>query len=267
MKNILVLVHDDAGQEARLQAALDIARAVEGHLICLDVTTVALVAGDPAASGGAAVIALERESESANKGRIAPRIAAEDVPWTWLDATDYLDRALARAATLADLIVINRALDRDPIPDMRALASSLVMRERKPVLAVPETAHGFDAAGEALIAWDGSHEAGDALSAAIPLLQLANAATIVQVTDAEKVEAAVPAEDAAAYLSRHGIHSTMLRLGGGHPAEMLLAAANSGQFAYLVMGAFGHSRVVEYLFGGTTRRLLAESPIPILLAH
>ena len=40
MKNILLLVHDDAGQEARFQAALDIGRAVEGHLSCLDVTVI-----------------------------------------------------------------------------------------------------------------------------------------------------------------------------------------------------------------------------------
>lgn len=264
MKNILVLVHDDAGQEARLQAALDIARAVEGHLICLDVAAVALVAGDPAASGGAAVIALERESESANKARIEPRIAAENVAWSWVDTTDYLDRALEKAATLADLIVVNRALDEEPIPDMRALVSSLVCKAGKAVLAVPDKARGFDAAGRALIAWDGSHEAGEALAAAVPLLQLARDVTIVQVTDGEK---GPPAEEAAAYLSRHDIHGTVIRFGGGNPAEMLLVAANNGQFAYLVMGAFGHSRVREFLFGGTTRRLLAESPIPILLAH
>ena len=46
MKNILLLVHDDHGQEARLQAALDITRAVEGHLTCIDVTPYPLIAGD-----------------------------------------------------------------------------------------------------------------------------------------------------------------------------------------------------------------------------
>jgi nucleotide-binding universal stress UspA family protein len=264
MKNILVLVHDDAGQEARLQAALDIARAVQGHLICLDVAAVALVAGDPGASGGAAVIALERESETANKAKIESRIAAEDVPWTWLDATDYLDRALKKAAALADLIVVNRALETQSMPDMQALVSDLVCKARKPVLAVPEGGRGFDTGGQALVAWDGSREAADALCAAVPLLQLAHEVTIVQVEDGEK---GVPAEEAATYLSRHGARAILLRLPDGHAAEMLLVATNSGQFAYLVMGAFGHSRIREFLFGGVTRRLLAESPIPILLAH
>lgn len=37
MKNVLVLLHDDAGQEARLQVALDLTRALSGHLKCLDV--------------------------------------------------------------------------------------------------------------------------------------------------------------------------------------------------------------------------------------
>ena len=45
MKNVLLLIHDDAGQEARLQAALDVTRALEGHLTCLDVAIVPPVMG------------------------------------------------------------------------------------------------------------------------------------------------------------------------------------------------------------------------------
>lgn len=53
-----------------------------------------------------------------------------------------------------------------------------------------------------------------------------------------------------------------------YPAgEMILAAAASGRYAYLVMGGFSHSRFREALFGGVTRRMLAESPIPLFLAH
>jgi hypothetical protein len=50
MKNVLLLVHDDAGQEARLQAALGIVRAVEGHLTCLDVIIYPMISADYEAS-------------------------------------------------------------------------------------------------------------------------------------------------------------------------------------------------------------------------
>jgi nucleotide-binding universal stress UspA family protein len=264
MKNILVLIHDDPGQEARLQAALDVTRAVNGHLICLDVATIMPFVGDATGiSGGAMLLEVERESETANRARIEPRVAAEGVAWQWIDTTDYVAPALESAAGLADLIVVNTALETLPLPDMRAIAASLVANARKPVLAVPQDAKGF-AIGAALVAWDGSREAADALAAAVPLLGLADRVTIVEVDDGS---IGAPAEEAAVYLSRHGIEPRIDRETGSAAADILLARAASGAFDYIVMGGFGHSRMVEAVFGGVTRRLLEESPIPLLITH
>lgn len=263
MKNVLVLIHDDKGQEARLQAALDATRALNGHLTCLDVSPIVPFVGDmTGVSGGAMLMELERETETANAARIRERLAAEDVPWTLSQVTGYFEVAVEEAATLADLIVVNRACDDLPLPDLRGLAASLVLRSGRPILAVPEETRGFDAAGAALVAWNGSREAATALGAAVPLLMLARSVTIVEI---DQGECPVPAEDAAAYLSRHGIHAEIIRWPDGRVAEGLLALAQVTD--YLVMGAFGHSRLREALFGGVTRRLLQESPIPLLLAH
>jgi nucleotide-binding universal stress UspA family protein len=263
MKNILLLVHDDDGQEARLQAALDVTRAVNGHLICLDVAAVMPFVGDSTGiSGGALLLELERESEAANRSRIEPRVAAEGVAWEWIDTSDYVAPALERAAVLADLIVVNTALDALPLPDLRAVAASLVKNAGKPVLAVPQDARGFGF-GAALVAWDGSREAADALGAAVPLLRLADRVTILEIDDGS---IGAPAEQAAAYLSRHGIEPRIDRETGS-ATGILLARAGSGAFDYLVMGGFGHSRLLEAVFGGVTRRLLEDSPIPLLIAH
>ena len=263
MKNILVLVHDDEGQEARLQAALDVTRALNGHLTCLDVSPIVPFIGDTVGvSGGAILIDLERETEAANRARIHKRIEAEDVAWSWLDTTDYFETALDSAATLADLIVVNRALDQLPLPDLRNLAASLVLQSGKPILAVPAECRGLDVAGAALVAWNGSREASAAIGAAVPLLSLARSVSIVEVDDSTP---RLPAEEAAAYLSRHGIHAEIMRWPEGRVAEGLIALAHAHD--YLVMGAFGHSRSREALFGGVTRSLLRESPIPLLLAH
>ncbi|MGZ8361632.1 MAG: universal stress protein [Allosphingosinicella sp.] len=265
MKNILVLVHDDPGQEARLQAALDVTRAVGGHLTCLDVSAVIPINGDvyPPA-GGAMLVELERESEAANRARLQPRLAAEDVSWSWLDVTGYVAHALEDAAALADLIVVNASIGNIQQAEIRALASALVVTARKPLLAVPAGATGFDAAGAALVAWDGSREAATALASALPLLQLAKHVTILEVADGSAGE---PAEEAAAYLSRHGVHPVIVRKSGDSPADVILDSAFAAPTDYLVMGAFGHSRLVESLFGGVTRRLLKESPVPLLIAH
>ena len=267
MKNILLLIHDDAGQEARLQAALDVTRAVNGHLTCLDVSVVMpMVGADVGVSGGALLIELERENEADNRSRTYPRIEKEDVAWSWIDRTDYLEPALEEAAGLADLIVVNSQLESFPLPDMRTLAAGLVVNSGKPILAVPETVTGFKAAGNALVAWDGSRESSVALTAAVPLLRLAGSVTIVEVEDGS---VKTGAEEAAAYLSRHGIHAMIVRLAanGDDAGTLLMAKANSGRFDYMVMGGFSHSRLYEAVFGGVTRRLLTYSQIPLFLAH
>ena len=267
MKNILLLVHDDAGQEARLQVALDVTRALGGHLKCLDVTPVTLIPGDAfGAEGGVIMLDYERQQESINKRKVQQRLASEDVPWDWQDMTGVMEECIQASTSLADLIVVNRQLDDYPIPDMRHIASALVVKSGVPVLAVPGDATGFQAFGSALVAWDGSAEAATALTAAIPLLKLAASVTILEVEDGS-IKA--PAEEAAAYLSRHDIHPTVIKVDPEFDVAsgVIFAKAGSGKFDYLVMGGFGHPRFLEALFGGVTRRMLTQSPIPVLLAH
>jgi nucleotide-binding universal stress UspA family protein len=267
MKNLLLLIHDDAGQEARLQAALDITRAIGGHLTCLDVAVMApIMAEDIGLSGGVTLLEIEKATETENRARLEPRIAAEGMPYDWVDVVDYVAPALKSACRLADLIVVNRQLSELPLPDMRTLASNLVVESGKPVLAVPDGARGLDAAGAVLVAWDGSIEASAALAAAVPLMQLAGDVLILEVNDGSVT---APAEEAASYLSRHGIAATVERreMEGGRMSDMLLSYAACTRFAYVVMGAFGHSRLVEAMFGGVTRRMLTESPVPLFIAR
>jgi nucleotide-binding universal stress UspA family protein len=265
MKNILVLIHDDAGQEARLQAALDITRALGGHLTCVDVAQMMPIVSDyfPAMVAG---MVLEDRQERANREHIQRRLIVEGVPWDWRDMTGDLAHSLAAAADLADLIVVNRRLDKEPWPNMLSIAAKLILTSDKPIVAVPDTVRRFNTFGPALIAWDGSAEASRALRATVPLLRLADKVLVLEVDDGT-LEA--PAADAAAYLSRHGIRSTLLRqqASAEATADILLAQANLAGAAYIVMGGFGRGRIVEALLGGVSHRLLSESPSPLVLAH
>lgn len=267
MKNILLLVHDDLGQEARFQAALDVGRAVGGHLTCLDVTILPTIVapGYTGDAGFSILLADEHTRESANRARLEARMAKEDVPWDWVDATGEPTSCLKAEAALADLIVINCQLDDFSLPDMRAVAGGLIVASRCPVLAVPQGHERLDP-DSAMIAWDGSSAAAAALRAAVPLLRCATNVVLVEIDDGS---VALPAEAAASYLSRHGVHATIRRLPSGHrnAAEIITTEASSGNFGYVVMGGFGHSRFVEALFGGVTRALLTNSPVPVFLAH
>lgn len=267
MKNILLLIHDDAGQEARFQAALDLTRALRGHLTCLDVVVMPPIAGDSIGlSGGAMLLDIERRTEAINRDHLKQRLGKEDVSWEWAEVTDYVEPALRAACDLTDVIIVNREIVELPLPDVRQVAGSLAMRSRKPVLAVPREPLGFDAAGAALVAWNGSGAAAAALASSVPLLRLARAVSIYEVQDSSRD----PAGDrAATYLSRHGIHAELVTEASDPDsvAPLLLAQAGSGNFAYIVMGAYSRPRLLERLFGGVTRRMLRESAIPLFIAH
>ena len=184
MKNVLLLVHDDVGQEARFQAALDITRALDGHLTCLDVAILPALTGDPYfPEGGAMLLQDERAREDVNCSRIKERLAHEDVAWEISTVTGDLAPCMEAAAGLADLVVVNRKLDQFPYPDMAALVGELIVKSGKPIVAVPDDARGFNAAGRAIVAWDGSPASTAALQAATPLLTVAESVIIVEIHD------------------------------------------------------------------------------------
>jgi nucleotide-binding universal stress UspA family protein len=267
MKNVLLLVHDDAGQEARLQAALDLARAFEGHLTCLDVAEAPTVMGDVYnARAWARLIEQEEAREAANRRRIEARLANEGVPWTWVDAAGDIVGELVAQSRLADVIVVNRRLEEASWPDMRAIAGQVAVSSGRTVIAVPDDARGFATGGHAMVAFDGSAEASAALQAAVPLLRLAAKVTLVEIA---RGSPSGLLEDAATYLSRHGIHPVVVTWhpGADTVGEVLLSEVDVQHADYVVMGGFGHSRVVESVFGGVSRQMLGESPVPIVMAH
>lgn len=268
MKNILVLAHGDAGQEARLQVALDVTRALEGHLTCLDVAINPLLGDEYAASYAGAQMAMEEDHrEAANRLAIEARIEQEGVPYSWIDARGDTATCITNAAKLADLIVINRGLDDEAsYPNMFDIAGDVILDGRTPVLAVPQTTRSIELGGDAVIAWDGSAHAAAAMRAAVPLLRLAGSVTLFY---AEDGSLQVPLEDAAAYLSRHGVHPVIRREAClmDKPGSLIMAETMIEHAAYLVMGAFSRSRFLEAAFGGATQRMLRESPVPVFFVH
>lgn len=276
MKNILVLIHDDEAQESRLQASLDLARALEAHLTCVDVTVLPEMHPEIyIAVGRDILIEEETKRETAHCARIKARLDREDVSWNIVQVVGDIESALESNARLADLIVVTSDVGTMDYDQFLKVAGDLIVRTRKPVLAVPQHARRFAPTGRALIAWDGSREAAAALSSAVPLLTIADGVTILEV---DSGSADTPAEEAAAYLSRHGIHPRISRtasdggvvetvLGLDGVAETILRTARDHGSAYIVMGGYGRSRIREWVFGGVTRTLLATSPVPLLIAH
>jgi nucleotide-binding universal stress UspA family protein len=121
----------------------------------------------------------------------------------------------------------------------------------------------------AIVAWDGSREAARATSDAIPLLRSAELVLILVVDARDTGGGVLPGSELAVHLARHGVKAEARQVpsAGTSVTRVLLAQARDEAADLLVMGGYGHSRVREMLFGGTTRTFLDQAAIPVLLAH
>lgn len=270
MRSILVHADNGAAFEGRCQAALDLARRFEGHVTLLIATPLQqFVSFDP--FGGtyfaAEALAKAQADDLTLESRLADRLAREDVPWTIDMADGDIAAALAGAATLADLSVVSLP---EPQHDARIgpamLAGDLALATRVPVLALPRTDKDLDFDAPAMVAWNGSPQSAQALRAALPLLGGGRPVTLVAVGEDDR---SFPGTDALRYLSRHGIHADLDVVDRGDWAvgERLEKEADMLGAGLIVMGAFGHSRLRETLFGGTTHHMLKSGRFPLLLAH
>ena len=279
LKSILLHVLDDEFHDQRIDCGLSLARACSAHLSCVHVTPIeAYVAFDK--FGGIFVMndimrAVDERDEKLRK-RIEERLAREDVSWSYEQVTGNVAAALVGGAALADLLIIAREPPHhDYVAPTVGFLGELLHQSRTPLFipAFPQTS--FDPTDAAIIAWDGSFEAANAVRSALGLLSLASEVRVVQVREEKTGDRKrFPATDLLEYLSRHGIHAE-LRVEdppAGRPTEdvvsgMIVAQAFAAGAAYIVMGGYSHTRVAEYLFGGVTRTLLKECPVPLVIAH
>lgn len=269
MKTILVQIDSDDGQDARLQAAFDLARAFGGHLCCLQVTPYAAYAlGEPAMGAfpiTALIEAIEKQRKD-ERAAVEARLRQEGLGWDWVSRDGDVVARLSEAARLADVVVMNSGPFATNAGLRMGVTGDVAIHAPAPVVAVPPNSNGFAVTGSALIAWDGSQEAAVAMRSALPMLRLADAVDILTV--AEK-PSDFRGRDAATWLSRHGVSAEVIERGdGGQTIEAVIRGVIAERrSAWVVQGAYGHSRMRETLFGGVTRGLLADAPVPLVLAH
>ncbi len=268
MKTILLYANEDNGLESRLQAALDVGRAFDSHVTCVQVTPYdSFIMGD--AFGGVyampTMIEQVREKEDAHRARIEARLTSEGVGWDWLRYDGQPAQVLFDRARLADLIVLNLASG-PGYEGPSSLVADVAINARAPVLALPVESRRIDVFGSALVAWDGRMEGAHALRLSLALLRKASQVHVVTVID-DVVE--FPATDAALYLARHGVDCVLHQWPreGRSTGTALIDAAAALKAGYVVMGAYGQSRLREALLGGATREMLRASPMPLVLAH
>jgi nucleotide-binding universal stress UspA family protein len=188
----------------------------------------------------------------------------------WRSVRDFRGTELVAHARYADLTIVGRpdVATTDSIPF--ALPETLVLASGRPVLLLPPNPQP-SGRRRVLVGWNAGREATRAVADALPFLVKAETVEVL-VVDCERNSAShgkEPGADIARHLARHGVEVEVRRMSSGSEdvGRLLLARAAAFGADLLVMGAYGHSRFTELVFGGATRTALHEAPLPVLMSR
>ena len=286
IKTILVPATGSETDVPVFASALAVARPFAAHLdfLHVQVDAAAMVISMASEGGGAAMVGglIEQiETEASQREEKAKQLfqsfcerqqlALADAPTDrpGLSAQWHREIGVERYwfteyARTADLVVVGRPAEAEGAA-LDTIEAALIEGGRPvfippapPLATLPETI---------VIAWKSTPEAARAVTAAMPFLAIAKQVQILTVAE----EADASDEEAArlvASLRWHGFQASARQLQPDTQgaAETLLTAAGE-QAALVVMGAYGHSRLREWMFGGFTRHVLRDAKVPVLLAH
>jgi nucleotide-binding universal stress UspA family protein len=192
-------------------------------------------------------------------------------------ATPFELRSVEVIGAAAEAIVAHNAMHGDlsilesgATPLQEAAFEAALFKSGRPVLLMPRGWKGGALGKRILVAWNGKREAARALGDAAPFLDEAEAVHVVTVDAQPAYEgAAAPGVEIAAHLARHGLKVELRQVDGlGRSAEAALVdEARAIGADLIVMGGFGHSRLRQFVFGGVTRALSRNTPLPLLMSH
>ncbi len=180
------------------------------------------------------------------------------------------DELVAQGNT-ADLIILGQSEHESASSHSRSLPENVLLACGRPVLIVPWQYEAREVAERVMLAWDGRRESTRAVFGALPLLRNASEVRLhrINLAHQDKRHIVGVTEELANTLSRHGVNLEVHHSDAknGEIAEELIAYARDMDADTLVMGCYGHSRIREFLLGGTTRRVFTETTIPVLMSN
>ena len=265
-----ILVHVEieptTGKEVRL--AVNLARQHDAALIGvaagLPRATLALPGGG---GGDPDFIKAERDEIEAElkaaELRFSNATKGAGLRAEWRSALEFPALAIARAAVAADLILVRRPARATGLDRFRSVAlGDLLMSAGRPVLVVPENWDELNVR-DVVVGWKDAPEARRALSDALPFLKRAEQVNVIEIGgDGTSLR------EAKAFLDRHEVHARSETIApAGAAGDQLVRFARQAQSHLIVVGAYGHSRLREWVLGGVTRALLHDCPVPCLFSH
>lgn len=267
-----LMVHLDGGQTnaAVLDAAATLARQHDAKVIGIAACQpVQLGACDGYMDGELAVIERDIVTDELAHAKVEfhahAGMRSHVLEWRSIPTLENVAHAVAAQSRCADLIVTGVG----PRPgdlSTHADTGDLVIRAGRPVLVVPQANVTADFRN-VVVAWTDTRESRRVILDALPVLHGADRVTLVAASS-DPAAAQDGVSDTVDWLGRHGVSADRIvsRMTGSG-SQTLAAIADEVDADLVVAGAYGHSRIREWAFGGVTRDLLLHERRCTLLAH
>lgn len=222
-----------------------------------------------------AIVASERQRSAANAQSLISLFEAtatkRGVPHQQtvdLCSTSQLAALVTEHARMHDITMIPVG---EEVGLQQYVAETVIFGSGRPTIVLPEIPKragppSFDVVG---VAWDFSRPAARALADALPILQLAKTVRVVTITEEKTIHTRRSGTELAKHLACHGIEVVLEEeKAAGRPiGQALEDYATAHDLDLLVMGAYGHSRMRDFILGGATKSIVANPPLPVLLSH
>lgn len=276
-KTIFTAIADMDSAKAQLEQAAAMALALDAHLdvLCIGVdrNQSGFYYGGASAVVIQEVITRAREEAEALGKAAAELLRREGLRFTiesTVVAMGDVARQVGLRARFADLCVLASPYHDGQSGDQEALIEGAIFDGAVPIYVPSGDGAANGLPKNPMLAWDESAEALAAARAALPMMKAAGCVRIVVIDPPEHgANRSDPGGVLSQYLSRHGIRCEIDVLGKSLPrvADVLLRHAADCAADGIIMGAYGHSRLREAIFGGATRDMLGSGAVPLIMAH
>ena len=275
-RTILVHVNDERRCDRLLEQAVSVAERFEAHVIGIFVAPQPLIYPEWPGAGLGELIEQIRSEHAAAAERLrakfnaATKSLARPAEWRFEQSlTAGVAGDVIACGRSADLIIASQA---DPDWQMSSdmdVPDRLAIESGRPVLVIPNNVKLPTLARRITVGWNDKREAARAVFDALPLLKKAESVNVVWVSPrvGGYDEGDLPGSELCRTLARHGVKCEASWAEATDTGTELLRQAKAYGSELLVMGAYGHSRIREFVLGGASRHVFAKAGIPVLMSH
>lgn len=275
-RDIVVFVEGEAGRDARLAFAANLAAKWGAHLTAVCIARrldfnmhIGFAIGDGLKAALRDHDAKARESKARTRWFFEDLLHHHGLVGEWRYVEDGTQEDLVSYARHAGLAIVGPPELQAEEPTTLGLSEDVIFSSGRPSLLLP-TDWPADRIGKRItIGWNASREATLAIANAMPFLVAAEVVHVIVVADAGTGEGhgAEPGADISRHLARHGVPLTLERISGPDAGIILVERSMGLDADLLVMGAYGHFKITELIFGGVTRTVLRKAALPLLLSR